>query len=85
MVKFICGVAMLGFGVILFFWLMYNLLIARQREFNMSLCGLAFNAGLFYVGGKWAWEERPNVQKSFQPKRRRKKKKRRRVVEEEDE
>jgi len=85
MAKFGCGVAMLGFGVVLLLWLIYNLLIARQREFSMSLCAFAFTAGLLFVGAKWASEGWSHAEKFFRPKKRRKRKKRRRVIEEDDE
>ncbi len=84
MVKFCCGIGMLGFGAILVLWVAYNLLIARQREYSSSLCSLLFIAGLFFVGAKWASEGWQHAEKLFRPKKRRKKKKRRRVVEEED-
>ena len=37
MVKFGCGILMLAFGAVITLWVAYNLLIARQPEFNPSV------------------------------------------------
>jgi hypothetical protein len=79
-VKFVCGVLMVLFGVILTGWVGYNLLIERHKEFQMSLVGGLFLAGLYYVGGKWISENWEPVSLVFRAKKRPKKKTRKRSI-----
>ncbi len=75
---------MLAMGGSLLLWLAYNLLIARQREFQMSNCAFGFVAGLFFVGIKWVMEGWETVGPMVRPQRKRKKKKKKRPLREEE-
>ena len=76
MAKFVGGVLMLVFGAVLACWVAFNLLVARQAHFQMSLGAFLFMSGLFYVGTKWAREGWPEVQGTVRPKPQKKKRRR---------
>ena len=75
MIKFVGGFFLLAFGLVLLGWLAYNLLIERQKEFQMNFLAIGFMAGLLFVGGKWIMEGWESVSSLFQARKPKKKKK----------
>lgn len=73
MLKFVGGIFMLLLALALTGWLGYNLLIERQKEFQMNPAAFGFMAGLYFVGGKWVLENSDAITGIFRPKKRKKK------------